>query len=152
MVAGLITGNQSKKLGMSAITAEYVDKFWELLDEILNAILFVLMGLELLVIQSINLMILVSIILIVIVLITRYISVWIPSLVLRRKEEISKSTLLILTWGGLRGGISIALALSIPNDSNKDLFVTITYVVVCFSILVQGMTIGKLVNASKKLV
>jgi CPA1 family monovalent cation:H+ antiporter len=152
VVAGLITGNQSKKLGMSAITAEYVDKFWELLDEILNAILFVLMGLELLVIQSNNLMILVSIILIVIVLITRYISVWIPSLVLRRKEEISKSTLLILTWGGLRGGISIALALSIPNDSNKDLFVTITYVVVCFSILVQGMTIGKLVNASKKLV
>ncbi|MBK7966227.1 MAG: sodium:proton antiporter [Bacteroidetes bacterium] len=151
VVAGLVTGNKSKELGMSSVTAEYVDKFWELLDEILNAILFVLMGLELLIIQTNHVMILVSFILIGIVLITRYISVWVPSMIIRMKEEITRKTLLILTWGGLRGGISIALALSIPNDPNKDLFVTITYVIVCFSILVQGMTIGKLANSQQKI-
>jgi len=147
VVAGLITGNHGKQLGMSVVTAEYVDKFWELIDEILNAILFVLIGLELLIIQINQKMIFVSLILIVIVLVTRYISVWIPSLLIRLKEKITRKTLVILTWGGLRGGISIALALSIPNDSNKALFVTITYFIVCFSILVQGTTIKKLAKA-----
>lgn len=150
VIAGLITGNQGKSLGMSDITAEYIDKFWELLDEILNALLFVLIGLELLVIKSSQTVIIVALIMIVIVLITRYISVLIPSMFIRLKEEISQKTILILTWGGLRGGISIALALSIPNELGKDIWVTITYVIVCFSILVQGMSIGKMVNLLKK--
>jgi len=107
----------------------------------------VLIGLELLIIQINQMMIFVSLILIVIVLVTRYISVWIPSLLIRLKEKITRKTLVILTWGGLRGGISIALALSIPNDPNKSLFVTITYFIVCFSILVQGTTIKKLAKA-----
>jgi CPA1 family monovalent cation:H+ antiporter len=77
-------------------------------------------------------------------LVIRYISVWVPSLIIRFKEEMDRKTLFILTWGGLRGGISIALALSIPVDYNKEIWVTITYVIVCFSILVQGLTIGKL--------
>lgn len=149
VVAGLITGNHGKSYGMSDTTAEYVDKFWELIDEILNAILFVLIGFELLIIQTNSTVLFVAIILIIIVLMTRYISVLIPSFYIRLKEKMTNKTLLILTWGGLRGGISIALALSIPNDLNKDIWVTITYIIVCFSILVQGMTIGKLAHKMK---
>jgi CPA1 family monovalent cation:H+ antiporter len=150
VVAGLITGNHSKNYGMSAITAEYVDKFWELLDEILNAILFVLIGLELLIIETTKTIFIVSFILIIIVLLTRYFSVFVPSLFIRLKEKLTRQTLVILTWGGLRGGISIALALSIPIELNRNIWVTITYVIVCFSILVQGMTIGKLANRPTK--
>ncbi|MCA0349024.1 MAG: sodium:proton antiporter [Bacteroidetes bacterium] len=147
VVAGLITGNHGKAYGMSKITAEYVDKFWELIDEILNAILFVLIGLELLIIETSKTIFIVSFILIGVILITRYISVYIPSIFIRLKEQMTKKTLVILTWGGLRGGISIALALSIPISLNRDIWVTITYVVVCFSILVQGMTIGKVAKS-----
>lgn len=143
VAAGLITGNQGKKLGMSDVTAEYIDKFWELIDEILNAVLFVLIGLELLVIQTNEKILFAALILLIIALITRYISIYIPSIAVRLKERITQKTILILTWGGLRGGISIALALSIAPEFNKDIWVTITYVIVCFSILVQGMTIGK---------
>jgi len=143
VAAGLITGNQGKKLGMSDVTAEYIDKFWELIDEILNAVLFVLIGLELLIIQTNEKILFAAVILLLITLITRYISLYIPSIAVRLKERITQKTILILTWGGLRGGISIALALSIAPEFNKDIWVTITYVIVCFSILVQGMTIGK---------
>lgn len=87
-----------------------------------------------------------AIIILFITLITRYISVWIPSIAVRHKEKINRKTFLILTWGGLRGGISIALALSINPEFHKDIWVIITYVIVCFSILVQGMTIGKFAN------
>jgi CPA1 family monovalent cation:H+ antiporter len=143
VAAGLITGNHSKSRGMSDVTAEYVDKFWELIDEILNAVLFVLIDLELLVIQINQKIIVAAVIILFITLITRYISVYIPSIAVRHKEKITQKTLLILTWGGLRGGISIAPALSIAPEFNKDIWVTVTYVIVCFSILVQGMTIGK---------
>lgn len=143
VVSGLITGNNGKKYGMSEITSGYIDKFWELIDVILNAILFVLIGLEILVIQSQGIIILISVILILIGLIARYISVFIPSILIQFKEKINRNTLLILTWGGLRGGISIALALSIPGQFNKDIWVTITFVIVCFSIMIQGLTIGK---------
>ncbi|WP_367753664.1 cation:proton antiporter [Flavobacterium sp. WC2430] len=143
VVAGLITGNQGKTLGMSDITARYVDGFWELIDEILNALLFVLIGLELLVIQTNQKILIAAFIILVITLITRYISIFIPSISVRLKEKITQKTRLILTWGGLRGGISIALALSINPEYHKEIWVTITYVIVCFSILVQGLTIGK---------
>ena len=142
VVAGLITGNKSKKKGMSDTTAEYVDKFWELIDAILNAVLFVLIGLELLVIQINKLVLIAALFILVITLITRYISVYIPSIAVRFKEKMDNNTLMILTWGGLRGGISIALALSIAPEYDKDVWVTITYVIVCFSILIQGTTIG----------
>jgi CPA1 family monovalent cation:H+ antiporter len=143
VAAGLITGNQGKSFGMSDITAEYIDKFWELIDEILNALLFVIIGLELLIIQSNRKIFFAALIILIITLITRYISVYIPSIAVRFKEKITQKTILILTWGGLRGGISIALALSINPEYNKDIWVTVTYIIVCFSILVQGMTIGK---------
>jgi CPA1 family monovalent cation:H+ antiporter len=150
VVAGLITGNHGRNYGMSETTIEYVDKFWEIIDEILNSILFVLIGLELLVIQTNKTIILIAFILIFITLITRYLSVWIPSMTIMQKEKITRKTLLILTWGGLRGGISIALALSIQPEYNKDMWVTITFVIVCFSILVQGLTIGKLARKMNK--
>ena len=149
VVGGLITGNHGKKYGMSVITAEYVDKFWELIDEILNAILFVLIGLELLIIETNQKIIFVSLFLIVIAVLTRYISLWIPSVAIRQKEMITRRALLILTWGGLRGGISIALALSINPEINREIWITITYIIVCFSILVQGLTIGKLAQKIK---
>jgi CPA1 family monovalent cation:H+ antiporter len=126
---------------MSDVTAEYVDKFWELIDEVLNALLFVLIDLELLVIHTYQKILFTAVIVLIIKLITRYISIYIPSIAVRLKEKITQKTILILTWTGLIGGISPAL--SINPAFNKDIWVTITYVIVCFSILVQGITIGK---------
>lgn len=143
VIAGLITGNRGKSMGMSETTAEYVDKFWELIDEILNTLLFVLIGMELLIIRSNITIIIISVLLIAVIIGTRFFSVWLPSMIIRLKEKIPRSTLIVLTWGGLRGGISIALALSVPDHLNKDILVTVTYIVVCFSILVQGLTISK---------
>jgi monovalent cation:H+ antiporter, CPA1 family len=146
VAAGIIIGNHGKKHAMSNITADYIDKFWELTDEILNAVLFVLMGLELLVIHFIKGYFLAGIVAIFIVLLTRYISILIPSLFIKLKEYISHKTIIVLTWGGLRGGISIALALSLKPEMQKELWLIITYFIVAFSILVQGLTIGKLVK------
>ncbi len=144
VVAGIIVGNQGKKHAMSAITEEYIDKFWELIDEVLNALLFVIIGLELLVIKFTSSFIVIGLIAIVIVLLTRYISIFLPSQIIRLKEEVKHKTILLLVWGGLRGGISIALALSLRPELGKDLWVALTYFVVAFSILVQGLTVGKL--------
>jgi CPA1 family monovalent cation:H+ antiporter len=150
VVAGLIIGNPVKKRGMSEVTKEYIDKFWELLDEILNAILFVLIGLELVIIPIENRIIFLSLALLLLSLLARYISILVPSLLISLREKISQHTIMILTWGGLRGGISIALALSIPSGMNKEIWVMVTYVIVCFSILVQGLTIGKLAARKEK--
>jgi CPA1 family monovalent cation:H+ antiporter len=144
VVAGLITGNHGKTLGMSDVTADYIDKFWEIIDEILNAALFVLIGLELILVEISTTALVIGILAIIIGLLSRYLTLLIPSLLIRFKERIGHKTLVLLTWGGLRGGISVALALSLTQDLNKDLFVTVTYFVVCFSILVQGLTVGKL--------
>lgn len=105
--------------------------------------MFVLIGLELLAIQANEKILFAALILLIIALITRYVSIYIPSIAVRLKERITQKTILILTWGGLRGDISIALALSIAPELSKDIWVAITYVIVCFSILVQGMRIRK---------
>lgn len=147
VVAGLLVGNQGKKHAMSAITEEYVDKFWELIDEVLNALLFVIIGLELLVIKFTSNFVVIGLIAIVVVLLTRYISILLPSQIIRLKEEVNHSTILMLVWGGLRGGISIALALSLKPEFGKDLWVALTYFVVAFSILVQGLTVGRLASS-----
>ncbi len=144
VVAGLLVGNQGKKHAMSALTEEYVDKFWELIDEVLNALLFVIIGLELLVIKFSTNFVVIGLIAIFVVLLTRYISVLLPSQIIRIKEEVNHSTILMLVWGGLRGGISIALALSLKPEFGKDLWVALTYFVVAFSILIQGLTVGRL--------
>jgi len=128
---------------LSEISRDYLGKFWDLLDEIFNAILFLLVGLEMLVIKVEPIILLIGLIMILLVLLARYISVAFPVLFLRIWVKFEKNAVLILTWGGLRGGISVALALSLPQAMHRDEFVLITYIIVVFSITVQGLTIGK---------
>ena len=149
VAAGILVGNKGRRLGMSDTTWNYISSFWELIDEIMNAILFVLIGLELLVIPfDINYLI-IGLITIFIALSSRYISVWLPGQLIRLHEKFSHKTMVLLTWGGLRGGISIALALSLPESLHQNLWVSITYVVVAFSIIVQGLTISNLAERQK---
>lgn len=144
--AGLIIGNFKKRWTMSPVTKDYLDKFWELNDEILNAILFLFIGFDLLLINNLNSYWLPGIACIAIVLFSRFISIWIPTLIIPFKNKFSPGTIKVLVWGGLRGGVSIALALSINEGPYKLVIVAITYFVVVFSIIVQGLTIGKVAN------
>ena len=144
VVAGMITGNKGREVAMSDQTSDYLSKFWEMVDEILNAILFLLIGLEMLVVKINTIILIVGAVMIAVVLMARWISVMIPVQLLSKWINIEKNAGAILTWGGLRGGISVALALSLPSGFNRDEFVAITYIIVIFSILVQGLTIGKL--------
>ncbi len=147
VVAGLIIGNKGKEHAMSDVTAEYVDKFWELIDEICNTVLFVLMGLEIFLVPYDTNYILIGIIFIVVALVARYISLLPAFFVFNRKEPRKSLNLAVLTWGGLRGGISIALALSLTNKvEGSSLFIVSTYCIVLFSILVQGLSIKKLLS------
>jgi CPA1 family monovalent cation:H+ antiporter len=143
VVAGLITGNKSMDKGMSDSTRDYIGKFWEMIDEVMNAILFLLIGFEMLVIPFNLTLFWLGCITIIIVLFGRLLSVSLPIMVLKYKNSFPKAAIPILTWGGLRGGISVALALSLPKYMYGEMFVTITYIVVLFSIVVQGLTIGK---------
>jgi len=143
VAAGLVIGNYGKKTAMSDTTKDYLEKFWELLDEILNAILFLFIGFELLLIENLTDYWLVGLIGIMVVLIARFFSIWIPTKVIPFKNKFSTATVKLLVWGGLRGGVSIALALSVDPGPYKNFILAITYIVVVFSILVQGLTIGK---------
>jgi monovalent cation:H+ antiporter, CPA1 family len=143
-VAGLILGNQGVKYALSERSRDYVVSFWLLVDEILNAVLFLLVGLEAIAVWRENAVMLVALATVPIVLLARFISVGGPLLVLYRISSLGRGAVPILVWGGLRGGISIALALSIPEDSHKELILAATYAVVFFSVLVQGATIGRL--------
>ncbi|MBA9072460.1 CPA1 family monovalent cation:H+ antiporter [Flavobacterium gossypii] len=146
VAAGIIIGNYGKKTAMSATTKDYLNKFWELIDEILNAILFLFIGFELLLIPNILSFWSIGLICIFIVLFCRFVSLWIPTKIIPFKKKFESSTIKILVWGGLRGGVSIALALSIEEGPHKKIILAITYFVVVFSIIVQGLTIGKLAN------
>ena len=148
--AGLLIGNHGRTLAMSEKTRKHLDTFWELVDEVLNAVLFVLIGLEVLTLVYDQKYLLAGLMAIPIVLLARFITVGIPITVMRRFRNFSPRAIQILTWGGLRGGISVALALSLPASDIRDALVVITYVVVVFSILVQGLTIGPLIRASTK--
>ena len=149
VVAGLIVGNDTVRgTSMSSLTEEYVDKFWELVDMLLNAILFVLIGLEMLLLDFSQTFLICSLVSIVVVLVARYVSLLVPVAFFKKRLNFTPHTSTIMAWGGLRGGISIALALSIPHDmAARDLLVTVTYGVVIFSIIVQGLTVGKLAKA-----
>jgi CPA1 family monovalent cation:H+ antiporter len=148
VVAGLIVGNDTVRgTAMSTETEEYVNRFWELMDMLMNAILFVLIGLELLILKFETIFIEAGLIAIVVVLAARFLSLLLPVRCFSKRLEFVPHTTTIMTWGGLRGGISIALALSLPADLNRDLFVTVTYCVVVFSIIVQGLTVGRLAKA-----
>jgi len=149
IVTGIIIGTKGKKKGLSAISRDYLSKFWDLLDEIFNAVLFLLIGLEMLVIKVQPTILTIALIMIVVVLLARYICVALPVGILRLWIKFEKNAILILTWGGLRGGLSVAMALSIPQNMHRDEFVLITYVIVVFSIIVQGLTIGKVAALTK---
>jgi len=150
VAAGILIGNDTvRNNAMSEITEVYVDKFWELIDVLLNTILFVMIGMELLVISFKTDYIIAGIISIIIVLLSRYLAIKPLLSFFERKIKFIPKTDLIMTWGGLRGGISIALALTIPKEMHRDLFLVMTYLIVVFSILVQGLTLSKLVKKYK---
>lgn len=146
VVAGLLIGNHGRSFAMSTTTREHLDTFWELVDEILNAVLFVLIGLEVMVLTSTGLEFVAGLLTIPIVLFARLVSVAIPISILRSFRTFSPHVIKILTWAGLRGGISVALALSLPAGPERQVILTITYMVVVFSIAVQGLTIGGVVQ------
>jgi CPA1 family monovalent cation:H+ antiporter len=150
VVAGLFIGNKGSAEAMSEETNDYVHKFWEMIDEIMNAILFVLIGLELLLIPFQLSFLYVGLISILVILVARFLSLTIPSFIFRFSYEFPKSTYIIMTWGGLRGGISIALALSLTEGMQRNLIVSVTYIIVLFSIIVQGLTLEKLVTKLRK--
>jgi len=146
VVAGLLIGNQGRAFAMSEVTRERLDDFWELIDEILNALLFMLIGLEVLVMPFTRALLIAGLLAVVITLFARWASVGGAVLLMRSFRSFSPGMMGILTWGGLRGGISVALALSTPLVPERATIVTITYIVVVFSIVVQGMTLGRLVE------
>ena len=145
VVAGLIVGNERLRgLSMSDRTEEFVDKFWHLVDVLLNALLFVLIGLELLIVDFTTEVLLAGGLAIVLVLAARYLSLLVPVRLFAKRLEFLPHTATLMTWGGLRGGISIALALSLPAAMEREFLLAVTYVVVVFSILGQGLSLGKL--------
>ena len=147
VVAGLLIGNHGRVLAMSDRTREHLDTFWELVDEVLNAVLFVLIGMEVLILSFRGEYLIAGLLAIPTVLLARLISVGLPIGVMRRYRTFTPGVVSILTWGGLRGGISVALALSLPAGEIRDTLVAVTYVVVVFSILVQGLTVERMVRS-----
>lgn len=145
--AGLLIGNDRvRETSMSETTELYIDKFWELVDVLLNSVLFVLIGMEILVLTFNTHYMLAGLLTIPALLLARYISLMLPVRLYAKKLDFIPGTNLIMTWGGLRGGISIALALSLTQDMSRDLFLVITYIIVVFSIIVQGLSVGKLIK------
>jgi CPA1 family monovalent cation:H+ antiporter len=147
VTAGLIVGNDTvRNSAMSETTEAYVDKFWELIDVLLNTILFVMIGMEMLILTLEGKYIYAGLLAIPIILLCRYISLFIPIKFFEKRLDFVPKTNLIMTWGGLRGGISIALALSLTAEMHRELFLVITYVVVVVSIVVQGLTVGPIIQ------
>ncbi len=147
VAAGLIVGMDTvRQSAMSEVTELYVDKFWELIDVLLNTLLFVMIGMEILVLSFEKSYFVAGLIIIPLLLLARFLSLMIPIKLYAKKLGFVKNTNLIMTWGGLRGGISIALAMSLSTEMNKELFLVMTYMVVVFSIIVQGLSVGKLIK------
>lgn len=147
VTAGLVVGNDTVRgSAMSEITENYVDKFWELVDILLNTILFVLIGMEMLVLEFRWDYVAAGLIAILVALVSRFLSLYVPINAFEKRLDFRPKTNMIMTWGGLRGGISIALALSLTHSMHRELFLVMTYIIVVFSILVQGLTVGGLVK------
>ena len=147
VAAGLLIGTDNvRSKSMSEMTELYLDKFWELIDVLLNAILFVMIGMELLVLTFNSSYLIAGFIAIPLLLFARYVSLLPPTKLYAKKLDFVPKTNLIMTWGGLRGGISIALALTLTQGMERELFLVMTYIVVVFSILVQGLTVGSLIK------
>jgi CPA1 family monovalent cation:H+ antiporter len=146
VVAGLMIGNHGRRLAMSDTTRRHLDTFWELVDETLNAVLFVLIGLEMVVLTFTGNYLLAGALAIPMVLAIRWLCVGIPVTLMRARYVFTDNAVKIMTWGGLRGGISVALALSLPAGPEREVILAVTYVVVVFSIVVQGLSIGPLIR------
>jgi len=146
VVAGLLIGNHGRLFAMSKETRHHLDIFWELVDEVLNAVLFLLIGLEVLVLSFTGATLAAGLIIIPFVLLARLVTVGLPVSILRPFANFSPGAIRIMTWGGLRGGISVALALSIAPGPARDIILPMTYATVLFSIVVQGLTVEKLVR------
>ena len=146
VVAGLFTGNKGRREAMSENTRDYLGKFWEVIDNILNAILFMLIGLEIVIVSFHYSYIYVCLLTALLLILVRYASLWLPAIIFGFRRKLEKGTLAIMAWGGLRGGISIALVLSLTDELQKKIFVPITFIIVLFSILIQGFSIGRLIN------
>ena len=149
VAAGLFMGNFSESFKMKSETQDYLIKFWELIDEIMNAVLFLFIGFELLLIKDLNEYLVAGGICILIVLLARWVAIFVPTKFMAFKYRFSPQTVKVLVWGGIRGGVSIALALSIPVNEYSQIIISITYCVVVFSIVVQGLTIAKVANPKK---
>jgi monovalent cation:H+ antiporter, CPA1 family len=149
VAAGLFMGNFNVKFKMKSVTQDYLIKFWELIDEILNAVLFLFIGFELLMIKDLRHFMIPGALAVVVVLLARFISIWGATKFMSFKTRFSPQTVKVLVWGGIRGGVSIALALSIPKNEYSNIVLSITYCVVVFSIVVQGLTIAKVANPKK---
>ena len=149
VAAGLFMGNFSESFKMKSETQDYLIKFWELIDEIMNAVLFLFIGFELLLIKDLNEYLVAGEICISIVLLARWVAIFVPTKFMAFKYRFSPQTVKVLVWGGIRGGVSIALALSIPVNEYSQIIISITYCVVVFSIIVQGLTIAKVANPKK---
>jgi CPA1 family monovalent cation:H+ antiporter len=143
VVAGLFIGNHGRQFAMSESSRAHLDTFWELLDQILNALLFVLIGLELLVLTWRAEFLLAGVVAIPVVLLARWVSVAGPLALFGRRQRLGRGAVTVMTWGGLRGGVSVALALSLPAGEVRDLLLAATYIVVVFSIFGQGLTLGR---------
>jgi monovalent cation:H+ antiporter, CPA1 family len=148
VIVGLLIGNQGRAFAMSMKTREHLDTFWELIDAILNSLLFVLIGLEVILLEFSRQILWPAAFTIGLVLVARLLSAGVPAGAFNRYFALPAGAWRILTWGGLRGGISVALALSIPASEERNVIVTLTYVVVIFSILVQGLTIGRVIRSA----
>ncbi|MEE8238206.1 MAG: sodium:proton antiporter [Gammaproteobacteria bacterium] len=146
VIAGLFIGDKGMKYAVSDNTRDHLQKFWSLLDEILNSALFLLIGLEVLVIARADTPVALALLAIPLTLAARWLSIYIPISLLSRWDSFTKGAVPVLVWGGLRGGIAVALALSLPENEYKDTILTLTYAAVLFSIVVQGLSIKALVS------
>ena len=146
VAAGILIGNRARARAMSDQTREQLDHFWELLDSMLNAVLFVLIGFEALLLPFSGTLFAAGVFAIAVTLGARLLTAGVPVALLGRRSGLPEGAWQVLTWGGLRGGISVALALSLPPGPERDALVTITYIVVVFSVLVQGLTVERVVR------
>ena len=150
VVAGIFIGNRVRNSSMSQESSAALEMFWELVDEILNALLFLLIGFELLVLKITGTEIIVGLVTIPLVLCVRFITVSIPIGIFKKFRTYSPHIIKILTWGGLRGGLAVALALSLPPSKSRNLILAMTYATVVFSIVIQGLTIKQMVQWIKE--